>query len=142
MEQLTQFFSNHLGLWLTGFLILIFIFINEFIAFKKKAQELSPAQIVDLINNDNAVVIDLRDAETFKTGHIIDAVRVAPEDFNTPRMDKYKTKSIILVCAKGLQSAPLAVKLRQQGFTTPLVLSGGIAAWTTQGMPLVKGKTS
>lgn len=140
MEQLTQFATNHWQLWLALIVMLVIIFINELVSQKKRGKELSPAGVVEMINNENAVVFDLRDAEAFRTGHIIDAILASADDFNQKRMDKYKTRPVILVCAKGLQSATLAAKLRTQGFAQPMVLAGGIAAWHTDNLPLIKGK--
>ncbi|KTD20567.1 rhodanese-related sulfurtransferase [Legionella lansingensis] len=140
MGQLGQFIVNHWVLWLTLLIILILIFVNELLALKKRAKELSPQAAVDLINHENAVVIDLRDVETFRSGHIIDSIRANTEDFEQQRMEKYKTKPVILVCARGIHSAQLAAKLKLAGFTQPLVLSGGITAWQAAGLPIVKGK--
>lgn len=140
MEHLGQFISNHWQLWLAFIVILLLVFINELITQKKKAKELSPQTAVDMINNGNAVVIDLRDKEAFKNGHIIDSVNCNASDFEQQKMDKYKNKSIILVCARGLQSPAVAAKIRTQGFQ-PLVLSGGIAAWQNADLPLIKGKS-
>ena len=140
MQHLTQFITNHWPLCLALVVVLLFIFINELISQKKRAKELSPAAAVDMINHNNAVVIDLRDQEAFQAGHIIDAIRASADDFNQQRMAKYKDKPFILVCARGLQSATLATKLRAEGFAEPLVLAGGITAWTTAELPLVKAK--
>lgn len=140
MEQLLQFYTNHWALGLALVLILALIFINEFLAQKKRAKELSPTAAIEMINHENAAVIDLREAEPFRAGHIIDAIRASTDDFNQHRMDKYKNTPIILVCARGLQSATLATKLRGQGFTQPMVLAGGITAWQAANLPLVKGK--
>lgn len=140
MGQLGQFILNHWGLWLALILILLLIFINESLEQKKRAKEVSPQAAVNLINHDNATVIDLRDADSFRSGHIIDAIRATADDFTQQRMDKYKNKPLLLVCARGLQSAQLAAKLREQGFSQPIVLAGGISAWQTAELPLVKGK--
>lgn len=138
MGQLGQFISNHWLLWVALVIILILIFIYELISQKKKAKELSPAAAVDAINNLDAVVIDLRDAEAYRAGHIINSIRASVEDFSQKKMEKYKNKPLILVCARGLQSSSLATKLREQGYTQPMVLSGGIASWTGANLPLVK----
>ncbi|MCC5014139.1 MULTISPECIES: rhodanese-like domain-containing protein [Legionella] len=140
MEQLGQFIVNHWGLWLALVIVLLIIFINELQTQKKRAKELSPQAAVNLINHENAVVIDLREAEVFRNGHILDAIRATADDFNEQRMDKYKTKPLILVCARGLQSSQLATKLREKGFTQPMALAGGMAAWQTAELPVVKGK--
>lgn len=139
MEHLGQFITNHWQLWLAFIVILLLVFINELMTQKKKAKELSPQGAVDLINNENAVVVDLRDKESFKNGHIIDAINCTAEDFEQAKMNKYKNKPIILVCARGLQSPAVAAKIRTQGFQ-PTVLGGGIAAWQNADLPVVKGK--
>lgn len=140
MGQLGQFILNHWALWLMFLGVLILIVINEGLDKKHQAKTLSTAKAVDMINHESAVVIDLRDAETYRSGHIIDSICAPSDDFNQKRMEKYKSKPLILVCARGLQSATLAKKLRTQGFTTPMVLAGGIAAWQAASLPLVKGK--
>ncbi len=140
MEQLTQFAANHWQLWLSLLIILILIFVNELISQKKRGKELSTTAAVEMMNHHNAVVIDLRDSDAFRAGHIIDAIRASADDFNQKKMDKYKNKPIILVCARGLQSSALAVKLRAQGFTQPMTLAGGMAAWQTNNLPVIKGK--
>ncbi|MGQ3888755.1 rhodanese-like domain-containing protein [Legionella sp. CNM-1927-20] len=140
MAQLGHFIINHWLLWALLLVVLIAIFINELAERKKQGQEVSPQAAVKLINENDAVVIDLRDEENYRKGHIINAVRATPESFNGKQMSKYKTKPIILVCAQGLESKTLAAQLRQQGFTQPMVLSGGINAWQNADLPLVKGK--
>jgi rhodanese-related sulfurtransferase len=140
MQQLAQFISNHWELWLALLGILVLIFINEIMAQKKRGKTLSPAAAIDMINRENAVVIDLREQDAFRAAHIIDSVRASADDFSQKRMEKYQQKPFILVCARGLQSAALASKLKAQGFIEPMVLAGGIAAWQEAGLPLVKKK--
>ena len=139
MEHLGQFIINHWELWLALIVILLLLFINELMSQKKRAKEISPQIAVDLINREDAVVIDLRDKEIFKQGHIINSINAKTEDFEQQKMDKYKNKPIIVVCARGLQAQPVANKIRALGYQ-PHVLSGGIAAWQNANLPLVKGK--
>lgn len=137
MEQLGQFITNHLLLCLAFIGVLIVTIINELLSTKKKANEVSPQVAVDMMNHEHAVVIDLRDKEAFDKGHIIDALHAKEDDFSQAKMTKYKNKKLILVCANGLQSAASAAKLHTQGFQT-FVLGGGINAWKTAELPLVK----
>lgn len=137
MEQFGQFITNHWQLWLAFSVLLILVLINELLT--KRTKDLSPQALIDLINTEQAVVIDLRDKEVFKNGHIIHSIQASPQDFELAKMNKYKNKPLVLVCARGLQSPPIAAKIRAQGYQ-PLVLSGGIAAWQNAGLPLIKGK--
>lgn len=139
MNQLSQFINNHWQLCLLFAIVLLLTLINEFISKKKKAKELSPQSAVDMINNQDTVVIDLRDKDAFKNGHIIDAINANAADFSQPKMDKYKDKNILLVCARGQQASAVAAKIKEQGFK-PLVLSGGIVSWQNASLPLVKNK--
>lgn len=138
MEHLVQFTHNHWQLCLALVVILIIIFVHEYLALQKQGKTLTTEAAIELINHEHAVVIDLRTAELFKSGHIIDSIRASEADFNLPKMDKYKNKPIILVCARGVQSAALAATLRTKGFTQPMVLAGGIATWQSANLPLVK----
>ncbi len=138
MNQFSEFIIHHWPLWVAFFILLLLVFANEFISQKKKAKEISPQIAVDLINNEDALVIDLRDKDAFKNGHIIDSIHASAEDFNQNKMDKYKNKNLILICAKGLQAPNVAAKIKTLGFN-PRVLSGGIAAWQNADLPLVKG---
>jgi rhodanese-related sulfurtransferase len=140
MGHLGQFIINHWALWLGVVVILLLIFINERIAQKAQAKEISPQEAVALINGEDAVVFDLRDVENFRNGHIINAIRVNADDFDLPKMNSYKDKTIILVCARGVMANTLATKLRGMNFIKPLVLAGGIGAWQGADLPLVKGK--
>jgi rhodanese-related sulfurtransferase len=138
MEQLGQFIINHWQLWLAFIVILLLTFINELVIKKKKAKELSPQSAVDLINNEQAVVIDLRDKETFKLSHIIDSINAKSDDFEQDKMSKYKKVPVILVAAKSFEAQALANKISTQGYR-PYVLGGGISAWQNAELPLVKG---
>lgn len=139
MEQLSQFIINHWALCAAFIAISALIYVNEWISQKFSIPTLSPQATVEKINHEAAVVIDLRDQDAFSAGHIINAVRAAANDFSQPRMNKYKDKTIILACARGVQAQSLAPKLKSSGFTNIMILAGGITAWQTAGLPLVKG---
>lgn len=140
MTQLGQFIMHHWVLCIALVVVLIAIFINERQDQKKRAKELSPQNLIKLINEENVVVIDIRDAESYRKGHIIGAIRASSEDFEQKRMDKYKKSPLVLVCNKGLQSTALATKLHELGFSEPMVLSSGMGAWQAADLPIVKGK--
>jgi rhodanese-related sulfurtransferase len=137
-QQLIDFVAHHWSLWLAFAAVIGLILINEYLIKKKGPTSLSPSAVVSAINHSDATVIDIRDVEPFRQEHIVGAKNIpgAPLD----KLQKYQSKPFVLVCARGLQSAPLAAKLRKQGFTDVMVLTGGITAWKTASLPLVKGK--
>ena len=138
MGNISQFIQNHWQMALAFVIISLLIFINELISMKKQGKTVSPEKVVDLINNENAVIFDLRAPALFKAGHIINSVRATEADFDMPKMNKYKDKIVILACARGLQAATVAKKLLTKGYPNTMVLAGGIEAWKALNMPLVK----
>lgn len=140
MHQIIEFMSNHWIMVSAFLVVLALVIFNELQTANKRVKNISPQAAVQLINTQEAVVLDLRETEPFSKGHIIDAIRVKQDDFTQNKMNKYKEKSIILVCSRGQESANLANSLQAQGFSKVQILAGGITAWQTAGLPLVKGK--
>ena len=138
MEQISQFATRHWQLVVGFVVMLIIVAIYEYIMMKKQGKTLSTDQAIEQINHFSAVVIDLRAAEIYKKGHIIGAIRASISDFKLPKMHQYKDKPLILVCARGVESQAASAALRAQGFAHVMVLSGGISAWQTAHLPLVK----
>jgi rhodanese-related sulfurtransferase len=140
MSQFMQFVANHWVLWLALVVVLIAVFIYEVKAQQQQGAGVSPQGAVGLINHESAIVIDVRNQDAFRQGHIIDSISSSANLLEDKKMNKYKSKSVILVCANGTHSGQLAPKLKGDGFTHVTVLRGGINAWKEAQLPLVKGK--
>ena len=106
----------------------------------RPGHEVDPIQAVQLINRRDAVVIDVRGAADYKSGHITNA-RHIPEgeiEARAKDLDKIKSKPIIVSCARGHRSVGVVNRLRKAGFDEVVALRGGIAAWQQANMPLEK----
>lgn len=106
----------------------------------RPGQEVGPSEAVQLMNRRDAVVLDVRDAAEYKSGHITNA-RHVPEaelDARVKELEKVKARPIIVSCARGNRSAGVANRLRKLGFNEVFSLRGGIAAWREANMPLEK----
>ncbi len=99
----------------------------------------APADAVRLMNK-GAMVIDLRSAEDFQAGHIVNARNVALDALMTERsiVKKQKNKIMIAVCDTGTTSSRAAGMLRKAGFENAFSLKGGLKAWRDENLPLVK----
>ena len=97
-------------------------------------------EAVQLINRRDAVVIDVRDAASYKSGHITNARHVPEADLDArmKELEKVKTKPVIVSCARGNTSLKVAERLRKAGFNEVRSLRGGITAWQQANMPLEK----
>jgi rhodanese-related sulfurtransferase len=101
----------------------------------------SPSQATQLINREDALVIDVREPGEYGAGHILGAKNVPLSRVDTGGADiagKRKDRPVILYCDSGNRSAKAAAVLRGQGYTRVLNLSGGIGAWQQAGLPVEK----
>ena len=103
---------------------------------------LSPAQATALINREDAVVIDVREAGEFASGHLLNArhIPLGELDKRIGELDKLKNKPVILSCQSGSRSASARSILQKAGFASVHNLEGGIAAWEQAGMPISRKK--
>jgi rhodanese-related sulfurtransferase len=138
MEQYLEFSSNHPVL-ISALLISFFVLV--FSELRRKAHgvtNVEPQAAVGLINAD-ATVLDLRSAEAFSRGHIVNAKNIPLDELEANR-EKLGDKPIIAVCDTGMTSNRAVNMLRKAGVESVYNLKGGIAAWTQANLPLVTGK--
>jgi rhodanese-related sulfurtransferase len=93
-----------------------------------------------LMNQQNALVLDVRDAAEYGKGHLLNArnIPLAQLDERVSEVEKFKAKPVLLVCETGQRAGKAAAALRRQGFQQVSVLGGGIGAWQQAGLPLEK----
>ncbi len=139
MQDFILFIQHHWSLSLLFAVLLFLVLIVEALRHKNKAQQLTPLQATQFINHKQALVVDLRAKDQFVKGHIIDSLSLPLSEFKEKfkKIEKMKTRPLILVCAKGLDSPKIATELKNQGFDVHL-LGGGISAWESADLPLVK----
>lgn len=101
---------------------------------------LTPTDATIWINRRKANVIDLRTEEDFKLGHLPNAKNVALENLESSLKSlKLEQKYPVVVIGRGpAHSQKAAKELRALGYEEVGVLEGGINAWQTSGLPLVK----
>ncbi len=142
MQRLTEFVGNHpiLAAAFVGLLLawIVWEVMQKFRGFK----EISPAQLVRLINDEAVTVFDLGAQGDFAQGHITNAkhMAVSQVDPESREMEKLKEQPIALYCKNGMSSPAVATRLVKAGFTQVHVLKGGMQSWVADSMPLVKGK--
>jgi rhodanese-related sulfurtransferase len=98
------------------------------------------SRATQLINREDALVVDVRDPGEYGTGHILGA-KNWPLDHIGERggeAAKRKDKPVIVYCDTGDRTPKAAAALRKLGFTRVVNLSGGLAAWQQAGLPVEK----
>jgi rhodanese-related sulfurtransferase len=136
MNQLIEFSINHWEMVAVFFAILATLL---WVETKGGAGSLTPAAATTLINNENALVVDIRAKSEFSSGHITGSMNIPATTLKDKlsMLDKHKNNPIILVCKSGMTAGASAKDLQKAGFKV-YKLQGGITEWQASSLPLVK----
>lgn len=107
---------------------------------QRSGSKVSTLQATQLINQGKTLILDVRSGVEFATGHLRDAKNIPAKELTArvAEIDKFKTRPVVVVCSSGVQSSGATARLKAAGFTDVHSLDGGLAAWQTQGLPIVK----
>lgn len=139
INHLFEFAANHYLLVGTFIILVVAFVINEG---KQGGAAITTGNLVNLINREGAVVLDVRDNKEYAQGHISGSVNIPfPNlDERMSELDPYKDKPVVLVCKMGQHAGAAGRKLKAGGFSNVRRLAGGMADWTGNNLPVVKGK--
>ena len=143
MEKILPFIINNWQLWLAFAIILALIIRLELSSKIGGVRLLTPQEVTQLINRENAVVVDTRQQADYDKGHIVNAIH-SPSDDKEKRLkklQKYKAKPIIISCGTGQTAPKLGNTLLKEGFEKVFALKGGMAAWQNAGLPVTKASS-
>lgn len=100
----------------------------------------TPAEATQLINRQDAIMLDVREPAEYGAGHILGArnVPLARLEAGAGELAKRKDKPLVVYCESGNRAVKAAAALKKQGFTHVASLSGGLGAWQQAGLPVEK----
>lgn len=138
MDKIIPFIVNHWFL-VALFVLLLLALVAEELRGGGAAAGLTPRELTQAINHDEAVVVDIRDKEAFTRGHITGAMNIPSAEIEQSlnKLNKVKQKKIVVVCQAGRSCVAVASKLSKSGFADVTILKGGVSAWTAAEMPLI-----
>jgi rhodanese-related sulfurtransferase len=102
--------------------------------------EIGTFEATRLMNQGGTLVLDVRDAKEFATGHLPRARHIPLGELSNrlEELAKYKEKAVIVTCRTGARSGGALRLLRKAGFATVYQLKGGVAAWESASLPVEK----
>lgn len=137
MDRFLEYLSNHP--YLVGGTVIVAIIAALFELHQRRqgASAVSSNEAIAL-HNKGALILDVRTAEEFASGHIIDARNIVLDklDNSLDSIKKYREKTVITCCESGTRSAQAARLLKAQGYQNVFNLSGGLAGWRQDNLPL------
>ena len=140
LTQLSEFAVNHLYLVAAFVVLLALVVFNEVKIATQRFASLTPANAVQLMNNEDVVVLDVREASETAAGKIAKAVQIPASAVKTriAELDKHKDKTLLVYCKTGARSAAACKELSQHGFDKVYSLNGGLLAWQEAHLPISK----
>lgn len=108
---------------------------------RQSGNSVSPGTATQLINREDARIVDVREADEFASGHMPDAINIPVGKLaeRVAELEKFKDKPLIVCCAAGMRSSKACGELKKHGFAKLYNLSGGVDAWVGAGYPVKKG---
>ena len=108
----------------------------------KAFTNLSPAEWKNGIDDDNAIVLDVRTNAEFSDSFIPGAknLDVGDADFKSKVIQFDKSKPCYVYCRSGIRSAKAMGMMQEIGFTEVYNLEGGILAWEYKGFEVDYGE--
>lgn len=134
-------FARHHPVLIIGLLAVIGLIVwTEISRLTRKYKQVSTTQAVQILNQDDAVVLDVREDSEVQAGKIKGAKHIPLGQLKTrlPELDKAKDKPVLVYCRSGSRSAHACSILTSAGFQQVHNLAGGIMAWESANLPLSK----
>lgn len=139
IQRLIEFVGHHPVLIAAFAAVLIFIVISE-VRRKSGSREIGAKDAVRLINDENALVLDIREPGDYKAGHIINAKNIPYSRLSeeTAVAGGDKDRLIIVYCKSGTNSPAACGKLQAAGYTRVHCLKNGLLGWQEENLPVEK----
>jgi rhodanese-related sulfurtransferase len=138
-NTMALFFEFLAQQWMLASGLLIAISLLVMHESRKSGPSLSPQQAINLVNEQDGVFLDLRDAADYRKGHIVDAVNIPASKLpeRVAELEKYKDRPIVLVCRMGQQSSAASKQLKEANYTSVYKMTGGMMEWSNLQLPTV-----
>ena len=103
-------------------------------------REVGTLDATRLMNNENAVLLDVREAKEAAAGRLPNAIQIPLSELRTRMNELAKSakRPVIVYCDRGARSRGAVSVLGKGGFERIYVLRGVFQAWKDSGLPVQK----
>jgi len=140
MNEFLQFAQNHIALSSAWVVVAVLLVSLQFRLMAGAPKSVATQMLTNMVNRENAVVVDIRGQAEFNKGHIYGAINIPMSKLKDSLKDleKYKNKPIIMVCANGITVSSACNILKKSGIEQVHKLAGGMNSWIGDNLPVVK----
>jgi len=127
--------------WLLISLLFALIAIFAMITRKNNGLPIVTNDLVQMMNQEQAVLIDIRATNDFNQAHIYGAINIPHNKLadRISELEKFKAKTLVITDQMGQHAGAVGAMLSKQGYQVRR-LSGGLSSWRQDNLPLVSGK--
>jgi rhodanese-related sulfurtransferase len=120
--------------------LLALVFFNEMKIATQRFASLTPAAAVQLMNQEDVVVLDVREPSETVGGKIAKAIQipVGAVAKRVGELEKFKDKTLLVYCKSGARAGIACKELSKNGFDKVYSLNGGLLAWQDAHLPVSK----
>lgn len=139
MEIFDRLFDFVVNRWqLVGAFVALLIALM-YVEGRRAGKKVTPQEAVQLLNHDEAIIIDIRERKEFREGHIKGAVHIPLAQIaeRKKELQKYSDKLIVLADKGGQHAAMGGKQLQKEGLNIAR-LSGGMMDWRAANLPVAK----
>lgn len=143
MSDFIEFSTQNWLLFLALFAIAGMLIGGEVLRKLRGVSSLSAVEALRLINDQEALILDVRDGGEYKEGHIPQARHIplgALRD-RLGELTKAKDKPIVVYCRNGVTSQAACAQIKKSGIADVYSLSGGLSAWQEANLPVSRKKS-
>ena len=102
--------------------------------------EITPHRLMRAIEEGSADLLDVRTRAEYAAGHIAGSKHTTITSFGRALdgLAVDPTRTVVAICASGHRSIPAVRALVRRGFVDAVQLAGGMSAWRSSGLPVVR----
>ena len=94
-----------------------------------KIKEIDVQKVKEMADAGSAMIVDIRDPASFKSGHIPNAVHLSDDNVKQFISDTNKGNPLVVYCYHGISSQGAAAYFSEQGFKEVTSMIGGFESW-------------
>ncbi len=102
-----------------------------------KITDLSPAEVKQLLDREQIVLIDVREPSEFAAERIHGALNFPLSTFDPDAVRVSAERPVVFQCGSGKRSATAVQRCQAAGLKVDAHLKGGIGAWRAAGLPTI-----
>jgi rhodanese-related sulfurtransferase len=120
-----------------GFLAALLLFVTATVACAGTAKDITSTEAKAIIDRSkNAYLLDVRTPDERRQGYIAGSVLIPIDQIEKRIAEIPKNRPVIVYCAVGSRSRPVAQALARSGYAEVYNMRDGIFGWYRNGLPI------